>query len=64
LMDSTTSPKMKTMEGEGIVARSLTCSTLKVEGRARILGWGLGRSTSKSMIHTDLQKSNNKLVSA
>jgi hypothetical protein len=33
LMDSTTSPKVKTTEGKGVGARSLTCSTLGVEGR-------------------------------
>jgi hypothetical protein len=31
LMDPTTSPKVKTMEG-GVGARSLTCNTLGVEG--------------------------------
>jgi len=33
------SPKVKTTEGEGIGACSLTHSTLGVEGCARILGW-------------------------
>jgi hypothetical protein len=32
LMDSTMSPKVKTMEGEGIGARSLAHNTLGVEG--------------------------------
>jgi hypothetical protein len=32
LMDSTTSPKVKTMEGEGVGVHSLACNTLGVEG--------------------------------
>jgi hypothetical protein len=39
LMDSTASPKLKTTEGEGVGARSLACSTLRVEGRTGALGW-------------------------
>ncbi len=39
LMDSTTSPKVKTTEGEGVGAHSLACIILGVEGRARALGW-------------------------
>jgi hypothetical protein len=39
LMDSIVNPKVKTMEGEGVGARSLACNTLGVEGRARALGW-------------------------
>ncbi len=39
LMDLTTSPKAKTMEGEGVGARSLVRNTLGVEGRAGALGW-------------------------
>jgi hypothetical protein len=63
-MDSTTSPKVKTIEGEEVGACSLTCNTLEVEGGARALGWGLGRLTSKSIIHMDLHKPNNKLGNA
>jgi hypothetical protein len=44
--------------------RSLVCNTLEVEGGAGILGWGLGKVTSKSNSHMDLHKPNNKLVSA
>jgi len=51
-------------EGEGVGARSLVRSTLEVEGRARVPGWGLGRLTSNSITHTDLHKPNNNLVSA
>jgi len=64
LMDSITSPKMKTTEGEGIGARSLTRNTLGVERRVGAPGWGLGRLISKSITHTCLHKLNNKLVSA
>jgi hypothetical protein len=63
LMDSTMNPKVKIVEGKGIRVRSLACSTLGVEGHVRALGWGLGRVTSKSIIHTNLYKPN-KLVSA
>ncbi len=58
------SPKVKTTEGEGVGARSLVHSISGVEGRAGALGWGLGRVISNSIIHMDLYKPNNKLVSA
>jgi hypothetical protein len=61
-MDSTTSPKMKTMKGEGIRTRSMACNISGVEGCAGAPGWGLGRLASKSITHTDLHKLNNKLV--
>jgi hypothetical protein len=63
-MDSTMSPKMKALEGEGVGARSLAHNTSRVEGCAGALGWGLGRLISKSIIHIDLHKPNKKLVSA
>ncbi len=63
-MDSNVSPKVKSTKGKGIGARSLTCSTLRVEGRVGALRWGLGRMIRGSIIHTDLRKLNNKLVSA
>jgi hypothetical protein len=63
-MDATTNPKVKKMKGKGVGARSLTRSILGVEGRAATPGWGLGRVTSKSIIHTNLHKPNNKLVNA
>jgi hypothetical protein len=63
-MDTTASPKIKTMEGERVWARSLTHNTLKVEGSVGALGWGLGRLTNKSITHMDLHKPNNNLVSA
>jgi hypothetical protein len=43
--------------------RSLAHSISGVEGRAGALGWGLKRMTSGSIIHTNLHKRNNKLVS-
>jgi len=63
-MDLTVSPKVTTMEGEGVGARSLICSTLGVEGRVRAPGWVLGRLTSKSIIYMNMHKPNSKLVSA
>jgi hypothetical protein len=39
-MDPTTSPKVKTMEGEGVGARSLTHSILGVEGCVGAPGFG------------------------
>jgi hypothetical protein len=42
----------------------LTHSISGVEGHARALGWGLRRVPSKSTIHTNLHKPNNKLVNA
>jgi len=63
-MDSTGSPKVKTMEGKGVGARSLACSISGVKGHHGALGWGLGRLKSNSIIHRDLHKPNNKLVSA
>jgi len=39
LMDSTTSPKVKTMEGKGVGARSLARNTSGVEGCAGASGW-------------------------
>ncbi len=39
LMDSTTSPKVKIMKGEGIRLRSLAHNTLGVEGCAGAPGW-------------------------
>ncbi len=63
-MDLITSPNMKTIEREGVGARSLTHSTSGVKGRAGAYGWGLGKLTSKSITHMDLHKPNNKLISA
>jgi hypothetical protein len=63
LMDSTTNPKVKTSEGEGIWVHSLAHNTLRVEGHAGVPRWDY-KVTSGSIIHTDLHKPNIKLVSA
>jgi hypothetical protein len=63
-IDSTTSPKVKTSEKQGVGAYSLGHNTLRVEGHAGALGWGLGRVTSRSIIHMALHKPNNKLTNA
>jgi hypothetical protein len=61
LMDSTTSPKVKTVEGE-VEACSLICNISRVERHVEVLRWGLGRLISKSNTYTNLHKPNNKLV--
>jgi len=38
-INSIVHPRVKTTEGEGVGVRSLTRSTLGVEGRARAPGW-------------------------
>jgi hypothetical protein len=58
------SPKMKTTKGERVGVRSLVRNISGVEGCVGAPGWGLGRLTSKSIIHMDLHNPNNKLVSA
>ncbi len=63
-MDSVASPKVKTMKGERVGACSLARNTLQVERHAGAPRWGLGRLISNLVIHTDLHKPNNKLVSA
>jgi hypothetical protein len=45
-------------------SRSLVHNISGVEGRAGVPRWGVRRLTSNSFTHTDLQKPNNKLVSA
>ncbi len=62
LKDSNVNPKVKTTERVGV--QSLARNTLGVEGRARAPLWGLGRMTSRLIIHMDLHKPNNKLVNA
>jgi len=61
-MDSTASPKVKTTKGR-VGAFSLAHNTSGLEGCARAPRWGLGRLTINSIIHTNLHKPNNKLVS-
>jgi hypothetical protein len=43
------------MEKYEVGARSLARSTLGVEGRARTLGWGLGKVTSINYSHEPTQ---------
>ncbi len=64
LKDSNVNPKVKIMEEKGVRIHCLACNTFGVKGMSRALGWGLGRVTSKSIIHIDLHKPNNELVSA
>ncbi len=45
-MYSTTNPKVKTMEREGVGVCSLAHNTSGVEGRVGAPGWGLGRLVS------------------
>jgi len=63
-MDLTASPKVKTIEGEGVGARTLARNISGVERHARAPRWGVGRLTSKSIIHIDLHKPKNTLVNA
>jgi hypothetical protein len=63
-INSIVSPKVKTLEGQGVGARSLVRSTSRVKGRVGAPGWGLRRMTSGSIIHMDLHKPNNKFISA
>ncbi len=61
LIDSNVSPKVKM---EGVKVCSFACNISGVEGRAKAPRWGLGRVTSRLIIHINLHKPNNKLVSA
>jgi hypothetical protein len=61
-IDSTTSSKMKTTEGQEVGARSIVHNTLGVEGCAKASGWGLGWVTHGSIIHMALHKPNNKSI--
>jgi len=55
--------KVKTTKEEGVGVCSLAYDTLGVKGCVGAPGWGFGRMTNKLIIHTDLHKPNNKLVS-
>jgi len=63
VIDSNVSLKVKIMK-EGIVVCSLIHNMSGVRGHVGASGWGLGRMTSRSFIHTNLHKLNNKLVNA
>jgi len=62
LIDSNASCKTNTSE-EGIGVCSFVHSTSGVEGHVGAPRWGLGRMVSESIIHINLHKPNNKLVS-
>jgi len=53
---------VKTTEGYKVGVCSLARSTSRVEGHAGALGWRLEGMTSESIIHTNLHKPNNRLV--
>ncbi len=61
---SNVSLKMKTMKDERVGVRSLVHNILRVKEHVKVMKWVLGRGTSGSIIHTNLHKLNNKLVSA
>jgi hypothetical protein len=50
-------------ENSGVEAHSLIRNTLGVEGHAKASKWDY-ENDNQSIIHTDLHKPNNKLVSA
>ncbi len=62
LINLVASPKVKTTKGKGVEARSMVHNTSRVEGHVGALRWGLGRLTSNSIIHMNLHKPNNKLI--
>jgi hypothetical protein len=55
--------KVKTTKGKGVGVRSLARNTSGEEGCVGVIGRGLGQVTSGSIIHMDMHKPNNKLVS-
>jgi len=61
--DSNANPKMKTMKEKGIGACSLVYNIFGWEECVVASRWGLGKMISGSIIHIDLHKPNNKLVS-
>ncbi len=61
-MDSTMNPKGEQWKDKKLGHVFLAHTTLWVGGRAGAPGWGLRRVTSKSITHTNLHKSNNKLI--
>ncbi len=62
MIDSIANPRVKTMKGEEVGARSLAHNISGVKRCVRTPGWGLRRFTSKLITHTDMHKLNNKLV--
>jgi hypothetical protein len=53
LEDPNVNPKVKIMKEKGVRVHSLACNISKVEGRAKVPGWGLGQRTSRSIIRTN-----------
>jgi hypothetical protein len=62
LMDSTVSPKVTIVEGQGVRARSLARNTLGVEEHVEAPGWGLGRWQESQLLAQTCTKPNNKFV--
>ncbi len=60
LENSNVNLKVEAMEEKKVRVCSLICNISK---HAWALWWGLGQVTSRSIIHMDIHKSNNKLVS-
>ncbi len=63
-IDPITSLKVKTTKREGVGLNILIRSTSGVKGHFEALEWGLGLVISRPIIHMDMYKPNNKLVSA
>jgi hypothetical protein len=63
LKDSNANPKVETTKEKRVRVCSLARNISRIEGCVGALGWGLGRMTSGSIIHMNLHKPNNKLVS-
>jgi hypothetical protein len=55
---------VKTTKREGVGLNILIRSTSGVKGHFEALEWGLGLVISRPIIHMDMYKPNNKLVSA
>jgi hypothetical protein len=64
LKDSNANFKMKTMEEKKFGVHSLACSSSGVQKACWSSGMGLEWMTSEWIIHMNLHKSNNKLISA
>ncbi len=62
-MDSTASPKVKTLKKEAVGVPSLARNISRVERHVGAPRWGSKRLTSNLITHTNLHKPNNKLVS-
>ncbi len=63
LKNSNVNPKMETTKEERVGVCSLTRNTSRVKGCAKASKWGLRQMTSESIIHMNLHRTNNKLIS-